>query len=154
VPGARRALDRERRRRARRARRRGRRARRARWCAAARAIVGPARVVGASCYDALPRAVDAVAEGADYVAFGSFFASGTKPGARRAGLDLVPRARALGVPIVAIGGIDADNARELVDAGVDAVAVIGAVFAHDDPRDVTAAARRIAAVFAPREGVR
>lgn len=122
--------------------------------ASARAVVGPARIVGASCYDALARAVDAVAEGADYVAFGSFFASGTKPGARRAGLDLVPRARALGVPIVAIGGIDAGNARELVDAGVDAVAVIGAVFAHDDPRDVTAASRRIVAAFAERETAR
>jgi len=119
--------------------------------ASARAIVGPERIVGVSCYNALPRAVDAVEEGADYVAFGSFFASGTKPNARRAELDLVPRARALGVPVVAIGGIDADNARELVDAGVDAVAVIGAVFAHDDPRDVTAASRRIAAAFAARE---
>lgn len=119
--------------------------------ASARAIVGPARIVGASCYDALPRAVDAVAEGADYVAFGSFFASGTKPGARRAALDLVPRARALGVPIVAIGGIDADNVRELVDAGVDAVAVISAVFAHDDPRDMVAASRRIVAAFSARD---
>jgi thiamine-phosphate pyrophosphorylase len=119
--------------------------------AAAREAVGPSRLVGASCYDALPLAVDAVAEGADYVAFGSFYPSSTKPGARRAGLDLVPRARALGAPIVAIGGIDADNARALVDAGVDAVAVIGAVFAHDDPRDVALAARRIASAF-PRGG--
>jgi len=122
--------------------------------ASARAVVGPSRLVGASCYDALPRAVDAVAEGADYVAFGSFFASGTKPGARRAGLDLVLRARALGVPVVAIGGIDADNVRALVDAGVRAVAVIGAVFAHGDPRDVAAASRRIAAAFAPPESAR
>ena len=118
--------------------------------AAARAVVGPSRIVGASCYDALPRAVDAVAEGADYVAFGSFFASGTKPNARRAELDLIPRARALGVPVVAIGGIDVGNVRALVDAGVDAVAVIGAVFAHDEPRDVAAASRRIAAAFAAR----
>lgn len=119
--------------------------------AAARAVVGPSRIVGASCYNALPRAVDAVAEGADYVAFGSFFESGTKPNARRAELDLVPRARALGVPVVAIGGIDAGNVRALVDAGVDAVAVIGAVFAHDDPRDVTATSRRISAAFAARD---
>ena len=62
-------------------------------------------------------------------------------------LDLVPRARALGVPVVAIGGIDAGNARALADAGVDAVAVIAAVFAHDDPADVAAAARRIASSF-------
>ena len=119
--------------------------------AAARAIVGPSLIVGASCYDALPRAVDAVAEGADYVAFGRFFASGTKPNARRADLDLVPRAGALGVPVVAIGGIDAGNVRVLVDAGIDAVAVIGAVFAHDDPRDVAAAAGGIAAAFPGRK---
>ena len=118
--------------------------------AAARAVVGPSRIVGASCYDALRGAVDAVAEGADYVAFGSFFASGTKPNARRAELDLIPRARALGVPVVALGGIDVGNVRALVDAGVDAVAVIGAVFAHDEPRDVAAASRRIAAAFAAR----
>jgi len=122
--------------------------------AAARAVAGPSRIVGASCYNALPRAVDAVAEGADYVAFGSFFESGTKPNARRAELDLVPRARALGVPVVAIGGIDAGNVRALVDAGVDAVAVIGAVFAHDDPRDVTATSRRISAAFAARDAAR
>ena len=117
--------------------------------AAARAIVGPGRIVGASCYDDLSRAADAVARGADYVAFGSFFASGTKPLARRASLDLVAPARALGVPVVAIGGIDERNARALAVAGVDAVAVIGAVFAHDDPREVAAASRRIAAAFAP-----
>ena len=51
----------------------------------------------------------------------------------------------LGVPIVAIGGIDASNARTLIDAGADAVAVISAVFAHDDPADVCAAARSIVA---------
>lgn len=117
--------------------------------ASARAAVGPARIVGVSCYDTLDGVADAIAAGADYVAFGSFFASGTKPGARRATPDLVPRARALGIPVVAIGGIDADNAGALAAAGVDAVAVIGALFAHDDPRDVAAAARRISAAFAP-----
>ena len=122
--------------------------------AAARAIVGPGRIVGASCYDELARAAEAVAQGADYVAFGSFFASGTKPHARRASLDLVAPARELGVPVVAIGGIDERNARTLADAGIDAVAVIGAVFAHDDPRAVAAAARRIAAAFARTEPAR
>ncbi|MEO8485267.1 MAG: thiamine phosphate synthase [Betaproteobacteria bacterium] len=118
--------------------------------ASARARVGPSRLVGASCYDSLALARSAIDAGADYVAFGSFFSSGTKPHARRAGLDLIPRACALGVPVVAIGGIDAANARALADAGVDAVAVIAAVFAHDDPRDVADAARRIVASFASR----
>lgn len=115
--------------------------------AQARATMGEDRLVGASCYDDPARGAAAVAAGADHVAFGSFFASGTKPGARRASLDLVPRAASLGVPIVAIGGIDEHNAARLADAGVDAIAVIGALFAHDDPREVERAARRIVAAF-------
>ena len=115
--------------------------------AAARARVGPTRIVGASCYDSLALARQAVDAGADYVAFGSFFRSGTKPDARRASVDIVPLARTLGVPLVAIGGIDAANARSLAEAGIDAVAVISAVFGPDDPRDVAAAARAIAAAF-------
>jgi thiamine-phosphate pyrophosphorylase len=122
--------------------------------AAARARVGPSRLVGASCYDSLMLARQAVDDGADYVAFGSFFPSGTKPNARRASLDLVPLARALGVPLVAIGGIDASNARTLAEAGIDAVAVIAAVFAHDDPRDVAAAARALAGAFPAHAPVR
>jgi len=111
----------------------------------ARELIGPDRIIGVSCYGDFERARAAVEEGADYVAFGSFFASSTKPVARRAGVDLLQRARGLGVPIVAIGGIDADNARTLIDAGADAVAVISAVFAHDDPADVRAAAQSIVA---------
>ena len=111
----------------------------------ARELMGPDRIIGVSCYGDFERASAAVEEGADYVAFGSFFASSTKPAARRAGVDLLQRARVLGVPIVAIGGIDAGNARTLIDAGADAVAVITAVFAHDDPADVRAAAQSIVA---------
>jgi thiamine-phosphate pyrophosphorylase len=114
--------------------------------AAARAIVGPDRIVGASCYNDLARARDAVAAGADYVAFGSFFPSPVKPGARRADVGLLGPARAFGVPVVAIGGITADNARVLVRAGASAVAVITAVF---DAPDVEAAARAIAGAFPP-----
>ena len=113
--------------------------------AAARDRVGPDRIVGVSCYDDFARAQAAVAAGADYVAFGSFFASATKPGARRADIGLLARAKALGVPIVAIGGITADNARTLARAGADAVAVISAVF---DVPDVKAAASAIAGLFA------
>ena len=118
--------------------------------AAARARVGPTRIVGTSCYDSLALARQSVDAGADYVAFGSFFPSSSKPHARHASVDIVPLARKLGVPIVAIGGIDAANARTLADAGVDAVAVISALFTHDDPRDVEAAARAIAGAFPPQ----
>lgn len=115
--------------------------------AEARDIVGPDRLVGVSCYNEPERARYAVAGGADYVAFGSFHPSRVKPDARRAELSLLRDARALGVPVVAIGGIDAGNARALKVAGADAVAVITAVFAGQDPAAITEAARRIAAVF-------
>jgi len=112
---------------------------------AAREIVGPDRIIGVSCYNDYACAEAAVAAGADYVAFGSFFASTVKPGARRADVALLLRARHLGVPVVAIGGITADNAPELERAGADAVAVISAVF---DAPDVEVAARAVANAFA------
>jgi thiamine-phosphate pyrophosphorylase len=112
--------------------------------AIAREIVGPDRIIGVSCYNDLARAEEAVAAGADYVAFGSFFASSVKPHARRADVALLESARALDVPVVAIGGITAANVRTLVRAGATAVAVITAVF---DSPDVEAAARAIADAF-------
>jgi len=109
--------------------------------AAARALVGEALLVGASCYDDLDRARSLCAEGADYVAFGSLFSSAVKPHAVRASLDLVRAAARLPVPVVGIGGIDAANAASVIAAGAAAVAVITAVF---DAPDVEAAARRLA----------
>jgi thiamine-phosphate pyrophosphorylase len=116
----------------------------------ARRALGPARIVGASCYDDFERAVAMVAAGADYVAFGSFFASDVKPHARRADITLLQRARDLGVPVVAIGGITADNAATLVRAGAHALAVITAVFGSADPAGVTAASRTLCAALDPR----
>ena len=116
----------------------------------ARELLGPERIIGVSCNNDFVRAQAAVDAGADYVAFGSFFASPTKPNARRADIALLQRARALDVPIVAIGGIDADNARVVIDAGADAVAVIQAVFGHGDPADVKAAAEAIVASMTMR----
>jgi thiamine-phosphate pyrophosphorylase len=115
--------------------------------AAARALIGEKMLIGASCYNDLARARRLVAEGADYVAFGSFFPSQVKPDARRAEMSILAKARTLGVPVVAIGGITADNARDVIASGADAVAVISAVFGHDDPADVTRAATAIAACF-------
>lgn len=108
--------------------------------AAARRLL-PGRLLGASCYDSLEAARAAVAAGADYVAFGSVFPSYTKPGAVRAPLSLFREARALGVPLVAIGGIDLHNAPEVLRAGADAIAVISALF---DAPDVAAQARAFA----------
>lgn len=101
----------------------------------ARAQVGPDGIVGLSCYDQLSHAVTGVTKGADYVAFGSFFASRVKPGAVVAPISLLRDARrVINVPIVAIGGITPENGAALVDAGADALAVISAVFETDDPR--------------------
>jgi thiamine-phosphate pyrophosphorylase len=113
--------------------------------AAAREVLGPDRIIGVSCYDDFQSARAAVAAGADYVAFGSFFLSAVKPGARRADIALLGEARSLGVPVIAIGGITSSNAGELRGAGADAVAVISAVFMAPD---IEAAARAVAAAFA------
>lgn len=99
--------------------------------AAARARLGDGAIIGASCYNSLDLARSAVAAGASYVAFGAVFASGTKPGAVHAPLSLFADAAGLGVSRVAIGGITADNAGQVVAAGADAIAVIGGLFDGD-----------------------
>lgn len=101
--------------------------------AAARALLGMEAIIGASCYDRLELAEAAVAAGADYVAFGAFFPTRSKSGTRQATLALLPQAASLGVPRVAIGGITPDNARSLVQAGADLVAVISGVYDAADP---------------------
>lgn len=100
--------------------------------AVARASVGDA-IVGVSCYDDLALAEHAAAMGADYIAFGAFFPSPTKPNARRASPDLLRDSARLKLPRVAIGGITPDNARPLVAAGADLIAVISGVFDAPDP---------------------
>lgn len=111
----------------------------------ARRELGRDAIIGVSCYDSLTRAEAAAMAGADYIAFGSFYPSSTKPQAVRAPLQLLPDAkRRFAVPVVAIGGITADNAAALIDAGADSLAVVSSVFLAADPE---AEARRIAALF-------
>lgn len=110
----------------------------------ARIILGPRRILGVSCYQSLDLARQAQADGADYVAFGSFYASPTKPQALRAPLALLLDAAGLKLPVVAIGGITLDNAAELIEAGADSVAVISALF---DAPDIEAAARALNRLF-------
>lgn len=110
--------------------------------AAARALLGEAAIVGASCYDELERARRAVAAGASYVAFGAFFPTRSKTTTRRATPVLLSDAAVLGVPRVAIGGITPDNTPALVAAGADLVAVIGGVFEAADPVGAVRAYRR------------
>ena len=114
--------------------------------AIARARLGGNALIGVSCYDRLDLALEAVLAGADYVAFGAFFPSPTKPTEIRASVALLRKARAaLNVPIVAIGGITPDNAPLLLDVGADALAVVSGVFGQPD---IQAAARRYANLFA------
>lgn len=105
---------------------------------------GVSIVVGASCYDEFARALAAIAAGADYVAFGSVFASPTKPAAVRAPLTLLAKARAAGMHVVAIGGIAADNIAQVAAAGAHAAALITAVY---DAADPGASARRLITEF-------
>ena len=112
---------------------------------AARLLLGDNKLIGVSCYNQLQLAQSAVAVGADYVAFGAFYSSSTKPDAAVATINLLQDASALlDVPIVAIGGISANNGAVLLQAGADALAVISAVF---DAADIQQAAKNLAQLF-------
>jgi thiamine-phosphate pyrophosphorylase len=105
----------------------------------------PGGIVGVSCYDDFTLAERAAGDGADYIAFGSFFPSATKPDAARAGIALLARAARLRPrpAIVAIGGITPANAGTLVDAGCDLLAVIQSLFGAPDPAAVAGEFRRL-----------
>lgn len=114
----------------------------------ARLRLGAGAIIGVSCYDSVERAILAESLGADYVAFGRFFPSQTKPDAPCAQLDTLRAARQqVKVPIVAIGGIDACNGGSLLAAGAGVLAVIESVFGD---ADVRGAARDLASLFEQR----
>jgi thiamine-phosphate pyrophosphorylase len=103
----------------------------------ARRLLRPGMILGVSTHDE-NQARRARDDGADYVAVGSMFPTGTKPGFRLVGPDLIRRVRPeIRVPLVAIGGITVDNVAEVIRAGADAVAVISAVCAAADPLRAT-----------------
>ncbi|HEV7491735.1 MAG TPA: thiamine phosphate synthase [Rhodanobacteraceae bacterium] len=110
----------------------------------ARSRLGASRIIGASCYDSLERARGLAAAGADYLAFGAFHTSPTKPQARNATPALLREAKAFGLPLVAIGGITPENGAELIKAGANYLGAISSVFAA---ADVVTAARAFAALF-------
>ncbi|HET9835610.1 MAG TPA: thiamine phosphate synthase [Rhodanobacteraceae bacterium] len=113
----------------------------------ARARLGAEAIIGVSCYDSLQRAREAADAGADYIAFGSFFPSPTKPQARRATTELLREAKAFELTMVAIGGITSENGGPLIQAGADYLAAISAVFGATDIR---AAARDFTTLFQTR----
>lgn len=104
---------------------------------AARALLGPHAVIGASAYADLARAKAATEAGASYVAFGALFASRVKPHAPCAPLTLLTEARALGLHVVGIGGIDESNVQQVLAAGAHAAALISAVYDAPDPAAAT-----------------
>lgn len=119
--------------------------------AAIRARLPRGKVLGVSCYDDPARARSMLGV-ADHVGFGSVFASPTKPQAVRAPLSLFRQARAMGLPAVAIGGIDRRNAALPIEAGADAVAVITDLFADPDPARAARELRAIVHAALARRG--
>jgi len=115
--------------------------------AEARRRLGQGRLLGASCYNRIELAEAAAQAGVDYLAFGSVFSSGTKPGAVRAPLAIFAEARRFALPLVAIGGITLQNAPQVFAAGADAVAVISALF---DAGDIAASAAGFARLHQPQ----
>ena len=111
----------------------------------ARQRLGEEAIIGITCHSDLSLALRAQAAGADYVAFGRFFPSHTKPNAPPASIQVLQQAKAqLAIPIVAIGGINAENGQALVTAGADMLAVIHTLFAS---ADVEAEAKALNALF-------
>ena len=101
----------------------------------ARALLGPAVQIGRTCHDSRHLAMEAGESGADYVAFGAFYPTTTKPSHYRPPPVILSWwSQLFEIPCVAIGGITPDNAAPLVEAGADFIAVCQAVWGHDDPR--------------------
>ena len=112
----------------------------------ARKIMGPDAMIGVTCHDSRHLAMEAAEGGADYVAFGAFFPTTTKEVEHRADPEILTWWQGLfELPCVAIGGITPDNAKLLVDAGADFLAVSGAVWNH--PEGPAAAVKAFAAIL-------
>lgn len=113
--------------------------------AAVRAELGPDKIIGASCYGELQRAIDAEAAGASYVAFGGFYPSLVKKYAVTTPPDIVSRAReVVALPRVVIGGMTPANAAPLVARGAEMVAAISSVYLAPD---VAAAVQQFRELF-------
>lgn len=114
-----------------------------------RAQLGAQVVLGASCYDNIELARQAAQQGASYLAFGAMFSSLTKPNAVKAPLELLSDAQSLGLPIVAIGGIDIHNIATIANYGASAAALVTSLFGHAPNVAFTArSARALVAAFA------
>jgi thiamine-phosphate pyrophosphorylase len=111
----------------------------------ARTELGAEAILGRTCHDSKQLMEEAVADGATYCAFGRLFESDTKPSASGLSLNqLGTLVQQCPLPVVAIGGITADNGRQVLDTGVSMLAVSGAVFRT---KDIGEAARRLTELF-------
>jgi thiamine-phosphate pyrophosphorylase len=114
--------------------------------ASARAAVGPDKIVGITCHDSRHLAIEAAESGADYVAFGAFYPTQTKEPKTRADAQILRWwSELMVVPCVAIGGITVENAKPLIEAGADFLAVSSGVW--DYPAGPAAAVKAFNAVF-------
>ncbi|WP_422911280.1 thiamine phosphate synthase [Pseudomonas sp. MAC6] len=115
---------------------------------AARALLGRQAIIGGTCHAQLELAEAAAKEGVNYVAFGRFFNSTTKPGAPSADIALLTAAKSrVNLPIVAIGGVTLENAPELIAHGASMVAVVHGLFGADSADEVERRARAFSALF-------
>lgn len=113
----------------------------------ARQRLGDGAIIGATCHGNLALAAIATGEGADYLAFGRFFGSTTKPDAPPAELSVLAKARQYQRPLTAIGGITTRNGGTLIQAGADMLAVVGDLFGGN-PEYTERQAREFARLFA------
>ena len=116
----------------------------------ARSVLGEGAIIGVSCYGKMERGLEALAEGADYVAFGTPYNTPTKPGRTPTPFEVLREAaaRIKGVPVFAIGGITAENAEDVLDTGVSGIAVITSVFGAADPEKAARELRQIGEKYA------
>lgn len=111
----------------------------------ARTALGKQAIIGVSCYNRFDLAQQAQNEGADYIAFGAFFPSAIKPEACVADIKLLIQAKQqLSIPVCAIGGINIDNAAQLVTNGADMIAVISGLLTQ---KDIASSAQKLSALF-------
>ena len=112
----------------------------------AREILGKDKIIGVSCYGELERGKRAMKEGANYLAFGTPYDTPTKPGRKPTPIEVLSEARTLfdDIPIFAIGGINTDNAEEILATGVDGIAVITSLFGSKNPEE---SAKKLSSLF-------
>lgn len=108
----------------------------------ARQFLGPQAIIGSTCHNSLQLAITAAEQSANYLAFGRFFSSTTKPYAPAANLSIFKLAEYLGLPTVAIGGINLEQAPIFAKAGASMIAAVAGIFAQPCPEEAVRALRK------------